>query len=104
MNNLLSMSDIFLLPSLHEGYPVSLVEAQVSGIKSFVSNTITREVKLTESINYLPLDSIDLWVNEVAKSSIGTETRQLNEVSNRNIDIQDQALKYQCLLHELGSI
>src|SRR5690606_4659996 len=41
---LLQAFDIFLFPSLFEGLPVVLVEAQAAGLKSIVSNTITKEV------------------------------------------------------------
>lgn len=44
--------DLFLLPSLFEGLPVVLVEGQVSGLPSLVSDTITKQINLTELIKY----------------------------------------------------
>ncbi len=45
----------FLFPSLFEGLPLSLVEAQVSGLECFVSDVITEEVDLG-ACNFIPLD------------------------------------------------
>lgn len=41
---LYSAMDVFVLPSLHEGLPVVLLEAQISGLPCLVSDTVTREV------------------------------------------------------------
>ena len=69
-NDYLSAFDIFIMPSLYEGLPVTLVEAQAAGLKCIVANNITREVNVTGNIKYLPInkDSINLWVKQVVKS------------------------------------
>ena len=46
VNELLQAFDIFLFPSLYEGLPVTLVEAQGAGLKCFISNTVTKEIEL----------------------------------------------------------
>jgi glycosyltransferase involved in cell wall biosynthesis len=38
--------DVFLFPSLFEGLPVSLVEAQASGIHSVISDGVPKEAIL----------------------------------------------------------
>lgn len=63
----LKATDLFILPSLHEGLPVTLVEAQCSGLMSFVSEGVTPEVDFGLGlIDYLRLD-ISLWVEKVKK-------------------------------------
>ena len=48
--------DLFLLPSVFEGFPLTLVEAQDSGLHCLVSDCVTTDVNLTGNIRYLPLD------------------------------------------------
>lgn len=53
---LLQAIDVFVLPSLYEGLPVVGVEAQVSGLPLLLSDSITREVKLLDSTQYMSLN------------------------------------------------
>ena len=46
VNEILQSIDMFLLPSFHEGLPVTLVEAQGAGLKCFISDTVTKEIDL----------------------------------------------------------
>ena len=71
---LMSIMDVFLFPSLFEGLPVTLVEAQAIGLRAVVSNTITSECFFSE--NVIPLDlkaPVDVWVNAIVDSSIKGE-------------------------------
>ncbi|MBQ9716831.1 MAG: glycosyltransferase family 1 protein, partial [Clostridia bacterium] len=45
--------DAFVLPSLYEGLPLTLVEAQASGLPCIVSETVTREADITGTLQYL---------------------------------------------------
>lgn len=69
--------DCFILPSLYEGLPLVGVEAQISGLPCFFSNTITNELKLSNNSYFLnlKLDSCD-WAKFVCKNS------QINRKSN----------------------
>jgi len=46
VNKLLLISDLFIMPSLFEGLPVSLIEAQAAGTHCIISDTITDEVDM----------------------------------------------------------
>lgn len=59
---LLQGMDGFLFPSLHEGLPVTLVEAQAAGLPITAATTITSEVCITPLVKQLALESSDeIW-------------------------------------------
>lgn len=75
---ILSASDVFLLPSLYEGLPNTVVEAQTTGLPCIVSDTVTREADITGLVQYLPLGDADMWAEkciEVSKHERTTDTR-----------------------------
>lgn len=47
--------DVFVFPSLWEGLPVSVVEAQANGLHCLLSDVITHDVDLTDQVKYLAL-------------------------------------------------
>src|SRR5699024_3881001 len=52
----LSVMNVFVFPSLHEGFGNVLIEAQAAGVKCFVSDTVPRETKVTNLVTFLSLD------------------------------------------------
>lgn len=55
-----SAMDLFLLPSLFEGYPLVLAEAEANGLPCLVSDRVTREYCVGERTCYLPLE-LAVW-------------------------------------------
>ncbi len=55
--SLLQAFDLFLFPSLYEGLPVTLIEAQAAGLKIITSDRVTKEaVVVNDLVQFLPLD------------------------------------------------
>lgn len=48
--------DILIFPSLFEGFPAVILEAQASGLPCFVSDTITKMIAVTDLIRFIPLN------------------------------------------------
>ncbi len=66
ISRLLQAMDVFLFPSLFEGLPVTLIEAQASGLPCFVSDVVTEEVKVTNGVYFLSLNqSSQVWADEI---------------------------------------
>lgn len=62
ISNLLQAMDFFVFPSFFEGLPLTLIEAQASGLRCLVSNKITLETKITENITYLDISlKPEIW-------------------------------------------
>lgn len=58
--------DVIVFPSLYEGLPVSIVEAQAAGIPCIVSDNVTTEVKITDCVNFMSLQkSSKEWANKI---------------------------------------
>lgn len=66
--DLLQAGDIFVFPSLYEGFPGAVLEAQAVGLPCIISNTITDEVCITDNIKQLPLGDIRPWVGEIIRT------------------------------------
>lgn len=62
---LLSAFDVFILPSLFEGAPVSAIEAQFAGLPCLLSDTITKSINATDC-EYLSLNmSPEFWARKI---------------------------------------
>ncbi len=63
--SILSAMDVFLFPSLYEGMPNTVIEAQATGLPCVISDTITGEADITGLVKYLSLhDTVDSWAKE----------------------------------------
>ena len=68
VSDYLQAMDLFVMPSLFEGLPVTGIEAQAAGLPCIFSDTITRELAITDLAEYLPINSIDPWVERICRA------------------------------------
>ena len=74
--------DVFFLPSLFEGLPVTGVEAQAMGLPIVVSDTVTKEMVYTDLVDYVSLKSTkEIWAEHLIKVAEKKQNRS-NYVDN----------------------
>ena len=89
VNDLLQACDCFVFPSLHEGFPGAVLEAQASGLPCVISDVITEEVCLLPSTVRLPLShDAEYWMRRIldAKQDYPRESAAIY-VANQGYDV-----------------
>ena len=90
--SLLQGCDLFLFPSISEGLPVSVVEAQAAGLPVLMSESITKEVVLLDSTVSLSLDkSAEDWSKTAISLTDVKRTNTFDILQNKGWDINAQA-------------
>lgn len=85
VSQFLSACDLMVLPSLYEGFPFTVIEAQASGIKCLLSEKITRKCKFSDNLEYLKLDE-ELWVSKIIEVSVFYDRQIVSEQNISNIE------------------
>lgn len=76
INELIQAMDLFLMPSLYEGFPVTAVEAQAAGLPCVLSGSITREAALLDETVYIDLKQpAEYWARQ-ALAAVGKSKRE----------------------------
>lgn len=92
MNKMWQAMDVFVMPSLSEGLPVTGVEAQASGLPCIFSDTITKEVGLTDKTEFLSLNESPKTWAEHALKYMGCERKsEVDKLRKVGYDIQQTA-------------
>lgn len=60
-----SAMDMFLIPSLYEGFPFVVVEAQCSGMPVVASDSISREIDLSRNCFFESIRNVNDWVGRI---------------------------------------
>lgn len=82
---LLQAFDLFLFPSLYEGLPLSLIEAQGAGLPCLISDHISKEVDLgLNLIEYASLSNVKNWVDKIKKM----KDLQCKRIRGENVKIK----------------
>lgn len=69
VNEWMSALDCLVMPSLFEGLPFVLVEAQAAGLPCVVSSTVSKEADFTGLLQFIDLDSSEkVWAETILKA------------------------------------
>lgn len=98
----LSAGDVFLMPSLYEGLPVSGVEAQANGIQCYFSENITDEINITDAAHFISLKkSPSEWAKIITSNSISHLSNQKEKITQMGFNMIQQASEIQNMYIEL---
>lgn len=85
---LLSAMDVFVFPSLYEGMPNTVIEAQATGLPCVISDTITREADITGLVSYLPLGDVGKWAECMEKLPREVRVTPIRQFKDNCYDIE----------------
>ncbi len=89
---LMSAMNLFLMPSLYEGLPVTLVEAQSTGLPCLVSDVVTEDIKITPCVEFLNLsEPARLWATRAIEMSLWPRQETSEAIKRSGYDIRDVA-------------
>lgn len=95
--DLMQAMDVFVFPSLYEGLPVTMVEAQASGLPCVISDKVPSECILTDGlVDILPLlANPDAWAAKILEKRRILRTDHHTEITAHGFDIITEAVKLQ---------
>lgn len=87
---LLKSMDVFLMPSLYEGLPISAVEAQAANLKLVLSTEVSKETALSNNVHFVSLKEEPVsWATIILSEPFGNKpTENLNLYDMRKTAIQ----------------
>ena len=81
VNEWMQAFDFFLMPSLYEGLPFVLVEAQSAGLSCLVSDTINIDAAITPNCQFLSLNASAIeWADKVLQMFLSSERKNMSSV------------------------
>ncbi len=87
--------DFLVFPSLFEGLPGTIIEAQTAGLRCLISENITKEVQITELVKGYSLDKSAAEWAECVLANCGYERKnRLADVEKAGFDISAQIGRY----------
>lgn len=87
--DLLSAMDVFVFPSLYEGVPVTMIEAQAAGLQCVISDGVPKECIITSGLvttmklSDMPCD----WAKHIVERSQTKRENHLSEIQAAGYDI-----------------
>lgn len=95
----LSAMDVLIFPSLFEGLPLTLIEAQAAGLPILLSENVTRDVEVTEGlIDWEPIDEEpERWAHKAVELAAHQWDRacQRDRIAAAGYDIESLAKWYE---------
>ena len=100
VNDYMSIMDVFLFPSFNEGLGMVIIEAQVNGLKCFVSENLPKEIELHN--NLINRISLKQSSKEWAKIIMDNKRYERNKkIRNESYSIKRSSIEIQKIYYQL---
>lgn len=92
VHELMQAMDVFAFPSLYEGLPMTLVEAQAAGLPCFISDGVPEECAKTDLVKRIPLSAgAGGWAEVILKSKDISRQNTREQIVQAGYDIEANA-------------
>lgn len=93
VNELMQAMDVFVLPSLYEGFPVTTVEAQAAGLPCVISDKVPIECAIVDGLvkSVALSDDLSIWVDALQKAKNIERKDHTQEISEKGYDVKQAA-------------
>ena len=93
---LIQAMDVFAFPSLYEGLPLTMIEAQAAGLPCIISNRVPDECIVTDLVTQLSLDTApEVWADQLLTYQGVPHKDTYSDICHAGFDITDNAKKLQ---------
>ena len=91
VQNVLQIMDVFVLPSIYEGFPIAAVEAQACALPCLISSRLTKTVKLIPEVEFLNINDEDIsaWGRAIMKFKNHNRVDTYSLLKEQHFDISD---------------
>lgn len=106
VNEILSAFDVFVLPSLYEGFAIAGLEACASGLPVFLSDGVPEDLNCFSNVKYLSINSEpSLWAKEITNVQLSNSRLQSHiEAKNCGYEIELSSRKLESIYANSFSI
>lgn len=93
VNELMQAMDVYIMPSLYEGLPLALVEAQTASLPCIISDNVGAGIIINDLVKKLPLnENIDLWIKQLEKCKMNYRTDRTKQIINAGFDVKSNVV------------
>ncbi len=98
-----SAFDLFIMPSKFEGLVIVGVESQANGLTTLFSDTISKEIKANDKVEFLSIQDATVWKDRIlflAKSGAASRHFDREKFKNAGYDIDTQTKNLERIYEE----
>ena len=90
---LMQAMDVFVFPSLYEGIPLTLIEAQAAGLPCLVSDGVPRECAKTDLVVHHALkDGAHIWAKQILQMRHTARPDTGTQIARSGYDLKENAM------------